>query len=321
MFTHELLRCSKCESENITAYQIIQTRKQIVIWYRCIDCGIKDKLALDISEKVYLLGNLSRIFFKCYRCGSPIVIQELKSNAKVKVLKYLCLKKGKSGKKIISNVLYSDLRMKYLSIKEKPEQPLSDDDYKKIKSIKITCPNCKNLISRYAKYCTYCGINLDEFKHKNGHCSRCGAVIKPNANFCTSCGLNLKAEKSNLTESNGSDDPFKNQVECHYCGAIIPDGENCPVCGARLHCECGALYKQGAKYCMQCGREVEIPDENEEEFESENYVVCPNCKNEVQISYNYCTFCGYNMENVVPEKKDKQKNLSKSDSINWEESK
>ncbi|MHA1229336.1 MAG: double zinc ribbon domain-containing protein [Candidatus Helarchaeota archaeon] len=295
MLSHKLLICSRCKSDNISAYQIIQTRKQIVIWYRCIDCGRKDRLSLDISEKKYLLDGMSIIFFRCYRCGSPIIIQELRNSGKVSIIRYQCIDKRKTGKKVITSILYHDLRTKYLSRNNirKQETIIS---LKEDKKNKIKCPECNNLIYIDSNFCSYCGANLKERKLDSLICPKCGKKVKPDANFCTKCGAPLKKIKAEPEEILEPDDPFINHIECHFCGANVPDENRCSACGAKLRCDCGSVFKPGAKYCYSCGRKVPLPIE--EENEEKNYLICPGCSEKVPIGYSFCTNCGFNMENI-----------------------
>ena len=92
------------------------------------------------------------------------------------------------------------------------------------------------------------------------------------------------------------EDPFENYVECHYCGANVPDNNNCPACGVKLHCEkCGTLPKPGARFCHNCGSKLPIPEE--EELYS-NTVICPGCQKEVELGLNFCPNCGFNLEEI-----------------------
>jgi DNA-directed RNA polymerase subunit RPC12/RpoP len=121
--------------------------------------------------------------------------------------------------------------------------------------------------------------------------------VKKESNFCTRCGNVLNVIEKEVDESIKPDDPFENYVECHNCGASVPENNVCPVCGAHLRCDCGTIYKTGSKYCHSCGQPIPMPLEEEEQ--TKNYLECPKCKEKVPIGYSFCTNCGYNMEEGV----------------------
>ncbi|MBD3230785.1 MAG: zinc-ribbon domain-containing protein [Candidatus Lokiarchaeota archaeon] len=297
MLSKKLLICSKCKSENIIGYQIIQTNKQIIVNYRCIGCGNRDEIKLDISEKEYFSEGLSNLFFRCYKCGGPIIIEEKKDNGRAAKIVYQCIERGRRGKKKISSVLYHDLRTLYLNKDIKKEQNITISLLDK--QSKIECPKCKNMVNVNSKFCSFCGTNLKEVKLKSNICTNCGAQIKKGSNFCTKCGAPLQKSRVD-SEVDESDDPFENYVECHFCGASVPDNNICPACGAELKCrKCNILLKPGAKFCHSCGEKVPQPMEEEEE---NNYLECPECGEKVSIGYTFCTGCGYNMEEVEPSK-------------------
>ena len=304
MLTSKLLICSKCKSDNISGYQIIQTRRQIVIWYKCIDCGRKDTLRLDISEKKYFLKGLSDIFFRCSKCGNAVIIQELRKGSKVSAVRYQCLKKNRAGNKKISSVLYHDLRTLYLNKKDIKVQnittSLKEED-------KIECPNCKNLIKANSNFCSYCQTDLRKIKLPVNRCPSCNSKVKKEAKFCTTCGYDLKGKKEDKEEFEKPDDPFENFVECHFCGANVPDNNVCPACGVNLHCDCGTIYKPGSKFCHGCGKSIPIPSDDDDNDEKlKDIVVCEACGEKVPIGYSFCTKCGFNMEKNTNKKEDKK---------------
>jgi DNA-directed RNA polymerase subunit RPC12/RpoP/ribosomal protein L40E len=295
MLSQKLLICEKCKSENIVAYQIIQTSNQLIINYRCVDCGNKGEIKLDISELEFFLEGLSNIFFRCYKCGGPVIISEKKDNGRATIVVYQCVNKGKKGKKKISSALYHDLRTLYLSKNNKKAQQnitisLMDKD------TMVECPHCKSKIKACSYFCSYCGSDLRKAKIGTVICSECGAKNKKEANFCTRCGNTLKRVAKAL-DFEDSDDPFKGYVDCHFCGASVPDKNICPACGAKLRCDCGKLYKTGAKYCHSCGSKIPLPVEEEQE---PKYVECPECGERVEIGFSFCTGCGANMEGIEP---------------------
>lgn len=71
---------------------------------------------------------------------------------------------------------------------------------------------------------------------------------------------------------------------------------------------CGALLKEGAKFCQECENPIENPQENvdlktEEQTTDmtesilEDHNFCPNCGKELNNAHTFCDNCGFNLAN------------------------
>ncbi|TFF96498.1 MAG: hypothetical protein EU547_06385 [Promethearchaeota archaeon] len=78
-------------------------------------------------------------------------------------------------------------------------------------------------------------------------------------------------------------------IRCQFCGAIVPNKNTCPACGAKLRCDCGELYGTSAKFCRNCGKKVPSPFEEKQE---PKYMKCPACGEKMEINIAFCTSCG-----------------------------
>jgi hypothetical protein len=76
-------------------------------------------------------------------------------------------------------------------------------------------------------------------------------------------------------------------MKCPYCEKEIP-GSPCPGCGT--------LVPEGAKYCMECGfslgQEVDEKFDNDDGFDLEERVLCPDGTCTGIIVDGRCTECG-----------------------------
>ncbi|MHA1270370.1 MAG: double zinc ribbon domain-containing protein [Candidatus Helarchaeota archaeon] len=280
MANYDPFKCKRCNSVNVSAYQIIQTQKKLIVWYRCIICGKRQRSVLDVSEKNYLMDILSVIFFKCYRCGSPITILELLERGKTLVMLYQCTRKRKGGKKVISNQLYHDLRITYLNNNSKIER-IRKTTSRLSELNEILCPKCKKLIEINSNFCMYCGANIRELKDTSVICPKCGIPPRHKEDkFCRQCGALLPGAGDKESE-----DLFEGYIECYNCGAMVPKKEFCIICRVQLRCTCGAYYTRGLKRCESCNREIEKNFGNEE-------VKCPKCGEPIKLFYDFCTKCG-----------------------------
>lgn len=56
-------------------------------------------------------------------------------------------------------------------------------------------------------------------------------------------------------------------------------------------CECGSILNPNAKFCAECGKKIEI-----EEIQVK-YIICYKCNSEVDVESNYCSCCGFKIDN------------------------
>ncbi|MCR8747075.1 zinc ribbon domain-containing protein [Romboutsia lituseburensis] len=56
-------------------------------------------------------------------------------------------------------------------------------------------------------------------------------------------------------------------------------------------CECGSILNPNAKFCAECGKKIEI-----EEVQVK-YLICHRCNSEVDLDSNYCSCCGFKIDN------------------------
>ena len=75
---------------------------------------------------------------------------------------------------------------------------------------------------------------------------------------------------------------------------------NCPHCAKEIHgpsCpQCGAMSPEGANYCIACGSSLGEPSEDladdDNEFDFENRILCPDGACTGIIINGRCTECG-----------------------------
>ncbi|SPD72047.1 conserved hypothetical protein [uncultured Desulfobacterium sp.] len=72
----------------------------------------------------------------------------------------------------------------------------------------------------------------------------------------------------------------------------------CPFCDKEIHestChKCGETIPQGAKYCMECGASIAdlSTEPDDDDFDFENRVLCPDGACTGIIENGRCTECG-----------------------------
>ncbi len=139
-------------------------------------------------------------------------------------------------------------------------------------------------------------------------CPVCGSIVPPNATKCPKCGTPVKKEEIKEefkeVENEDSKDDFLNKVICPHCGALIPkSSKTCPICGAIIEGESLQTPQP-----MEDPTEVlkrffgvsEIPTLSENEDESANIRVCPNC-GAIVVNKDVCPFCGAKIPEIKKE--------------------
>ena len=137
-----------------------------------------------------------------------------------------------------------------------------------------TCPDCQYTNDPNAIYCENCGFRLQqdsqpEIKvqdHKidrnrepasTGTCSACGHLNTPGETFCQNCGVQLSPVPSTPPPPPiPFEDAFQSQT---------PEFQSPPVTRDRpeIACEeCGAINNSTERYCLNCGLEIKITDQD-----------------------------------------------------------
>lgn len=58
-----------------------------------------------------------------------------------------------------------------------------------------------------------------------------------------------------------------------------------------LECDCGSIIRLENKFCPECGKKIELDEEN--------IILCSRCNTENNIEYSFCVCCGNNMKEIL----------------------
>ena len=148
-----LFRCGRCNNPSIT-FLLKYTPKKIIVKQNCPLHG-KKAFVIPLSSVPGLLSVIRDSIFRCYKCGKPTVIDNIKRAKTWTLIRGNCeTHKNSLPYQKISTNIYEMLN--------KFEEP---------HSVSNESENNKNLIVRY---CSNCGYQVDPNQKA---CKLCGAAI------------------------------------------------------------------------------------------------------------------------------------------------
>ncbi len=135
-------------------------------------------------------------------------------------------------------------------------------------------------------------------------CHVCGAIIPPGADRCPRCGAPVSQGAEEEEEGELEEETtLESRAICPFCGALIPrDAKTCPVCGANVEnvpLEEPRPMEDPSEVLKRFFGVSEIPKVVEEEEESADIRVCPNC-GAIVVNRDTCPFCGTPLPKVEP---------------------
>lgn len=106
----------------------------------------------------------------------------------------------------------------------------------------------------------------------------------------------IEAVCSQIKEMEDEVEGYRNQIKEleHEKDKILGKGGTEPERAETLSgifCDCGCQNESGARFCMQCGKELKAPKEPEE-----TRMVCPSCGMETEPGARFCMGCGEPLE-------------------------